>query len=521
MKKLLISFSIILILAFPMIAKGAQEALKSPNHPPLDENSTFVIALNPSEDTLFLNPIEASDATSFLILEGLFEGLFSFDPKTSKPVAAIANSYTVSSDGLKWLFFLDKNARFSNGDLITASTFVDSWFYLLDQSGSINSYLVSLFESVSGLRDYLDAKSSRSDVGIKALSDHVLEIKLDHPSPYLAALLATAPFSAIHESFRKNKKNQLISSGPYVISSMDEKSIILEKNKWYHDYDNVFSDYIKFVYYESLELIEAYLNKEIHWSLVYIPPQLLLNEHDLHIANEYSTGFYYFSSSEGPYSNAQIRKALVKLIPWDEIRKETAQIFLTDRLIPNSFSFEFSGKADEQSSYRILSEEGFPYGAGLPVLNMAVHRGAKIFESAQKIADIWSQKLGITVILDVVPLGMYSRYPSQSPYDFAFITWIGDIHDPFAFLNLFSSSSGYNLANYKDDYYDNLLSKAISTTDESFIEEAHQYILNEAVVIPIYHGITTNIVSTEIVRGWYDNILNIHPLKSLEVLKLE
>jgi oligopeptide transport system substrate-binding protein len=276
---------------------------------------------------------------------------------------------------------------------------------------------------------------------------------------------------------------------------------------------------------EPLKLIESYLDKKVHWSLAYIPVQLLSKESDLHMASEYSTGFYYFSNSKGPYAKDSIRKALVKLIPWDQIRRESGQIFPTDRLIPDSLSFEFIDEVDEAGSYKILSDEGFPYGAGLPDLNMAVHRGAKIFESAQKIADIWSQKLGITVILDVVPLGMYSRYPSQSPYDFAFITWIGDILDPFAFLNLFNGSSGYNLANYNDNAYDRLLSTAMTSEDEQqrevLIEKAHRYLLDEAVVIPIYHGITTNIVSTDIVKGWYDNILNIHPLKNLEVLNLK
>lgn len=523
-KRLLLLFNLILIGSL-LFAKGTRESTIEPFRDPLDENNKIFIALPLSEDPLFLNPIEATDANSLLILEPLFEGLFSQDPKTGLPIKAIAKEYNLSEDRLKWTFTLDPKARFSNGEQITAQTFIDSWFWLLDQSNENSFYLMSLMEPIQGVKEYRNKKVNRSAVGLKALNKETLEITLINQAPYLKALLATTPLAAIHFSFRdKNslKEENIISSGPFVIKDFASGKVLLEKNKWYRSYDFVQSDYIEILMTDQTTVEKRYKEGILHWSLAYVPLQILNSPLDLHIGPEYSTGFYYFSAKEGPYANNRIREALSLFIPWDELRKESRQIFPTKNLIPGNSNAP-ENLVDESRAYKILAEEGFPYGAGLPSLYMAIHRGSQIFESAKLIADLWSLKLGITVVLDVVPLSLYSRYPENTPYDFAFITWIGDIHDPFAFLSLFKGDSGYNLGNYSDEIYDNLLEEALTTDNDQqrtlIIDEAEQRLLTQKAIFPIYHGITTNIVATNLIDGWYDNILNVHPLQYLTLKK--
>ena len=524
-KRVLLLFNLILIGSL-LFGKGTRESTIEPLRAPLDENNKISIALPLSEDPIFLNPIEATDANSLLILEPLFEGLFSRDPKTGLPIKAIAKEYTISEDRLKWTFTLDSKARFSNGEQITAQSFIDSWFWLLDQSNENSFYLLSLMEPILGVKEYQNKKVGRSSVGLKALNKETLEITLINQAPYLKALLATTPLAVIHSSFRDNKNSfkeeNIISSGPFVIKDFASDKVLLQKNKWYRSYDFVQSDFIEILTADQVTVEKRYKEKKLHWSLAYIPLQILNSPLDLHIGPEYSTGFYYFSAKQGPYANERIREALSLFIPWDELRKESRQIFPTKNLIPGNSDAPTS-LVDENRAYKILAEEGFPYGAALPPLYMAVHRGSQIFESAKLIADLWSLKLGITVVLDVVPLSLYSRYPENTPYDFAFITWIGDIHDPFAFLTLFKGDSSYNLGNYFDEVYDNLLEKALTTNDDQqrtlIINQAEQRLLNQKAIFPIYHGITTNIVATDLIDGWYDNILNVHPLQYLTLKK--
>lgn len=522
---------IILVCALPLFSRGTRETEPLPSRAPLSKENTFSIALIESDDTLYLDPIRATDATSLMVLDGLFDGLYNLDPKDGEPVLALAEKANVSDDGLTWTFELKENTRFSNGDLITAETIVDSWLWLLQQSqqGEGNTYLISMLDCIEGVEQYRTGSGSSNKIGISIGDPLEIIVRLSSPAPYLPKLLSMLPLSAIHPSLRRKERSvapeDIVSSGPYVIDSFSENHIILAKHPWYSAYKEVPSDYIRFSFMEPQAIVESYLKDEIHWALSYIPPELLDNPADMRIFSQFSTGFYYFSADEGAYANPKVRRALDLLIPWDGIRSGSGQLFPTNKLIPNGNQYseerEDTFADDEQEAYALLGEEGFPYGAGLPPLHMAVHRGSQVTESAERIADILSRKLGVTVVLDSVPLSTYSRYPELSPYELSFITWIGDFHDPFAFLYLFSGDSGYNLGKLHDQTYDRLLGQAMRAKTvaerDGLTDAAEAYLLDNSLVFPIYHGFTINTVRTDRVTGWYDNILDFHPVKYLGI----
>jgi ABC-type oligopeptide transport system substrate-binding subunit len=516
--------------SLPLFGGGVPD-VEQPSRPPLDPQNTFSIALLESDDTLFIDPIRATDANSLLIIDGLFEGLYSLDPKTAQPIPALARDVVVSEDGKTWTFRLKENLSYSNGDPITADSIISSWIHLLDlfREGGGNTYIISMMDCIKGVEDYRKGSSPASKIGISTSGPTTIRIELEHPAPYLPSLLSMKPLAAIHPSVHQPRDGfdytSIVGSGPYVIESFSTSSVLLAKNPWYMDYDEIPSDHIRFTFMDKNGIVESYRNGDIHWALAFIGREVLKHPSDMHISPQYSTGFYYFSSDEGVYSNRRVRRALQLLIPWDELRSSSGQLFPTSQLVPWYTQKTIPGptmpKDPEAEAFSILEEEGFPYGAGLPTLHMVVHRGAQVVKSAERIADIWSSKLGITVVIDSVPLSTYSRYPELSPYDFSFITWIGDFHDPFAFLHLFSGDSGYNLGKFHDSEYDALLERAMSADDgqkrTQFAMEAETYLLGTSTVFPMFHGFTTNTVRTDEVAGWYDNMLDIHPLKYLQI----
>lgn len=531
MKRLPVCMVLLLALALPLFSRGSREVEPLPSRAPLRRESTFSIALLKSEETLYLDPIRATDSTSLMVLDGLFEGLFALDPKSGEPMLALAKEAKISPDGLIWTIILKDDIRFSNGDRITADSVVSSWLWLLHRAraGEGNTYLSSMLDCIEGVQAFRTGEGSESKVGLSTEGDNTIVIRLNSPAPYLPSLLSMMPFSAIHPSVRVEEQSlpfdEIISSGPYVIESYDGSSVLLAKHPWYADYQEVPSDYIEFSFMESASIVDSYLEKTLHWAVAYIPREVLHNPADMRISPQYSTGFYYFSANSGVYANAKIRRALDLLIPWEEIRHETGQLFPASRFIPHEKSITDptprSPEETEQEALGLLAEEGYPYGAGLPTLYMAVHRGAQVVESAERIADILSRKLGITVVIDSVPLSTYSRYPELSPYDLSFITWIGDFHDPFAFLSLFSRDSGYHLGTLDDGSFDTLLDQALAANDEQErterIEAAENHLLESSVVFPLFHGFTINIIQHDMVQGWYDNLLDIHPVKHLGI----
>ena len=146
-----------------------------------------------------------------------------------------------------------------------------------------------------------------------------------------------------------------------------------------------------------------------------------------------------------------------------------------------------------------LAEGGYPYGEKtLPMINMAVTRGSQNALAAELIARLWSTTFGITVTLNTVPLSVFASVPEENPYDFCTITWIGDYFDPMAFLQLFASDSSFNLANFSDSRYDELLELAMKADEISRRElllQAEQILLDSGVVIPMSTAFATSILS--------------------------
>lgn len=496
----------------------------------LDKNSNFTIALNQSLDPITFHPHTASDADSLLILNGLYEGLYALDPVTATPQLALAERVEKSADNLVWTFYLRDALAFSNGDTITAQSFIDSWISLLSlsQAGN-NSSLASLFDVVLGAKEFRLKTSSIKRLGLKALDQHTIEITLASPAPQLPSVLALPAFAPLHPSQRGNKERyqaiHLITSGAFVVEQENSAQVILRKNPYYYDLESVGSDYITIL--RSLneqERAAAYQADEIHWSTAFISLSALKSPRDLRLAPQYGTGFYFFSAADGPYAKPEVRKALTALIPWEEIRKTSGQLFPSSHLIPFAQQLEEEvQQLDKNQVLALLGEAGYSNSSDLPPLAMAIHRGSQLEQVSHQIADIWSSELGLTVVLDTVSLSLYTYNPKHSPYDFAFATWIGDFMDPFAFLHLWLSDSSYNLGRLHDPIFDDYVHLALGEETES--ESSHYYynlaesrLLSERAVIPMHHSFSTNFINSERVEGWYVNLLDIHPLKYLRAL---
>ncbi len=519
MRKVLIFFLVSLSL-LPVSSSGKKEILELPER----NGTTFTIVYPESRDTLLLDPFSASDEISLMVLEGLYEGLFRFDEETGNPVPAYAESYTISEDGLTYTIRLKEGSMFSNGEAITARTFIDSWFLLLEASGpgTQKSSLISLFDVVRGARNYRLSGTSKGDVGLSSPSSSELVIQLHNRAPYLISLLATVPFSAVYPA-ETGYGGGIITSGAFTLETVSDTEILLKKNLSYRDQAEVKSDYISFKAMNEEESSAAYRNREADWFTVYIPIQELRSPLDLHIDPIYSTGFFYFSRNDGTYSDPLIRKALSLITPWDALRGASGQPFPTSSFLPFSRHGGTEEEGTVEEARQLIREAGYSTAGELPPLTIAIHRGSALAEIAETLADLYSEKLGITVIVDTVPLSLYTRYPSANPYDLSYITWVADFHDPVAFLNLFYGKSAYNIGNYHNEEYDSLFESALFSTSETerafFMEESHKFLLNDSLLFPLYTGFSLNTVDNERVKGWHANDLNIHPLRSLEIIE--
>lgn len=522
-RKILVSI-ILISSALPALTAADFIPEKSNSPVQLRKSSEFVIAIDMNEEPFTFNPQKSTNINSAQLLTAIAEGLVTYHPATLDPVPGAANAIETSDDGLIWTISIRKDARFSNGDPITAYTFFDTWFHFINQETAGD--MASLLDIIKGVRAYRTGRATnKSSVGIRTLDRYTLELRLITPAPYLLNILCHHIFTAIHPDNLLNLDNitaeTFISSGPYRIAAANEEEIYLEKNPYYWDKDNVKSEHIRIELRESgLALLIDFSGELVHWSEAYIPIPLLYDEDDVIVYPEYSTGFYYFSENSGPYSMPKVRKALSLLIPWDELRESGNYLYPTDTLVPQDTLYYGAGGipgSNRELSFQLLEEAGFPKGSGLPLIHLAIHPGEALEEMTDRITDIWSTELGITVITDVVPFSVYLGDPENSPYTMGFITWIGDFYDPYSFLNMWLSDSNFNPGKYQNPEFDSLIRRGLEQEDDAkrflYFREAENIILQQAAVIPISHGVSVNFINTDIVSGWYPNLLDIHPLK--------
>ena len=474
MKKLLKVLTAVLLLAAASIPLSAQS-----------QTETLTVLMDPGKDEIILNPYTASDSNSIVIMLNLYDGLFSYDAETSEPVPAIAESYTVSDDGLKWTFKLRK-AGFSDGTGITSRTFSESWNYMA--GGPLGSNL-----------DFV-ARNEDCTLDLETPDDKTLVINLRYAVPYLPSLLCQPCLAAI--------KDTTSYSGAYTLTSQSDEKITLRRNPYY--WDRIGIDFVDIILGDSND--ELLLNGGAQWSMAAVADAA-----DYMVLSKlYATTFFYFSATEGAYADASIRKALIDVIPWDFIRSLQGSLVESSSIVPDSGA---SAEIDDNIA-ALLAEGGYPYGQKvLPLIRMAMTRGSQNATAAELIARLWSTTLGITVTLDTVPITVFTSVPEENPYDFCSITWIGDYFDPMAFLGLFASDGSYNIANFSNAEFDALLDQAACASDDlsrrAILLQAEQVLLDSGAVIPMSTAFATNFIRKDMITGWTANPLDIHPFKTI------
>lgn len=450
------------------------------------QGETLKVLIDPGEDDIILNPYTASDSNSIVIMLNLYEGLFEYDHTTSEAKPALVEKYSTSEDGLTWTFYL-RSAKFSDGAEITSKTFADSWNYMI--GGPLASNLDFVGRTDTGKLD------------IQTPEKNVLVVNLKYPVPYLPSLLCQPCLAAI--------KDTTSYSGAYTLQSQSDELIKLRRNPYY--WDAVKTDFVDILIGED-NYKQEFLNGNIQWSMA-----ALSDASDYMVLSRlYATTFFYFSAQEGAYADENIRKALIDVIPWDIIRSVQGSLLESSSIVPES---GLQANISDDILW-LLAAGGYPYGEkALPVINMAITRGAQNAQVAELIAELWSKTLGITVILNTVPLTVFASTPELNPYDFCTITWIGDYFDPMAFLQLFASDSSFNLANFSNEEYDALLDAATNAADEvtrkDLLLQAEQVLLDSGAVIPMSTAFATNFVRNDLISGWETNPLDIHPFKEI------
>ena len=471
-----------------------------------------------------LNPQITSYASDSQILTGLYEGLFSYNPLTLEPQYAIAKDYKVSRDKKRMQFIIRDEACFSNGEKITAQSVRDSWISLLSTP---DAPYASLLDIIRGAAEFRRGEVPESEVGIYVNDEKTLSVYLTRPANYLPKVLCHAAFSVIH-------RNPMVFSGAFVLEEQNEKATILKKNPNYWDAKNTHMEQITFLQSEGADQSAFLFNDGlVDWVIADLNPDKLLNKSAMRMDAEFGTAYYFFKTSYSKKSDEygvkktsvwdypEFRNAVLEAVPWDIIRGNPivpATTFVYP--LPGYPTVQGFDYTDEREALSKMNEARKKYDIPADQKLKLTFELTKYVLSEEKIEAFKKalEPLGVELVTKEVPVQTYLPGVKTSDSDLFAYTWIGDFADPLAFLELFSSTSTLNDSGWSNSRYDELLEKAASVGETErlkLLSEAETILLDNGLIIPLYHPVSFNILNLAEVGGWAPNSFDIHPLKYL------
>ena len=465
-----------------------------------------------SVQTHDLNPQTTSYSSDSQILTGLYEGLFTYDPRSLAPTYAIAIDYRISRDQKRWTFTINPKACFSNGEKITAADVRNSWLQLLSTP---NAPYASLFDVISGAADFRNGLCSADKVGIYANSDESLSIHLVKPANYLPKVLCHSAFSVVN-------KNPEVYSGPFYLDTFELGYYRLKKNPYYWDSQNVPLKEIDFIQSDSSIENAYYFNIGFaDWVSSNVDTDVLINKNAFSLNAEFATTYFFFKNNSEIWNIPEFRAALFEAIPWDYLR-EGYYVPATTYVYPigNYPAVEGYSYTDVKEAENLMNaareKYNIPQSKILPII-LEIPENAFSSEKLAALSDAWA-KLGVELQVKMKPTYEYFNSVKTSDSQLFIYTWVGDFADPLAFLELFRSDSTLNDSLWKNEEFDSLLNQAAEVSEEErykLLSEAENLLLDNCMVIPIQHPVIYNIIDKNSVGGWFENAFDIHPLKYL------
>ena len=489
-----------------------------------NDNDELVISFQSLQ--LEYNPLHTYTSTEAQIYTALYEGLVSYNPFTLEPIPATAEYWKISEDEKTYHFYIRENAKFWNGDPVTADTFRNSWLKLL--SPDENAEYSFLFDMIKGAREFrLGNEKDPASIGIKAVSSSELEVTLKDPAAHFLKILCHHSFSAIHPDFLNtadwNSSPSIISNGPFYITEKSNEEIIMVKNELYWDRDNVKLDSIKILFTDDDEKVtDDFNNGNIHWAAGGINFDRLNNADSIMVNAMFATSYFFFSCRDYPFDNPDVRRGLSLIIPWEDIRTENNLFIPTSNLVPGISSYpEVTGISAQNlnEGLSLLKKAGYENGINLPLMKINIPTGIENQRIADIIKNAWEEILEVEVLIESYSFRNYYEVLKDDNYTLGTISWIGDFADPLTFLQMWTSDSNLNDAEYRNSEYDTIINNALKQPAPDrykTMAKAEDIILNTAVVLPISHSPAINCVNNNIIEGWFPNPLDIHPFKYIK-----
>ena len=492
-----------------------------------DSASKQVLNWNESAELPTMDLSKATDVVSFDTLNNTMEGLYRLG-KDSKIEPGLATKTKVSSDGLTYTFTLRKDAKWSNGDKVTAKDFVYSWRRTLDPK--TNSQYAYLFEGIKNATDVMNGKKSTKEVGVKADGDYKLVVTLDKQIPYFKLLMGFPTFfpqnqNAVEKYGSKygTASKYMCYDGPFNLTKWTGTNLSwsLKKSDNYWDKKNVKLDSINFkVNKSNSTAYNLYQSGKLDaTSLSAEQAKQLKGQSGYTVRQAASTFYFQYNQTKPEFQNKKIRQAISMVID----RKEFVNKVLGNGSIPSKGLVSTglatrNGKDFADASYvkdgatvnfakakklwaeglKEIGKDSLTFG----LLSDDTDGAKKTTEFIQSAIE--SNLKGAKVECANVPFKTRLNRTNQGQFDVVISAWGADFADPISFLDMFTSNNSYNAGKWKNAQYDKLIEASKSTdagnADKRWndLVSAEKILIQEQGISPLYQQATAWMVKPKV-----------------------
>ncbi|MCF1685698.1 peptide ABC transporter substrate-binding protein [Tetragenococcus halophilus] len=473
----------------------------------------------------------AMDTISFTALNNVYEGIYRLDENNDPQPAGAAEMAEVSDDGLTYNIKLREDAKWSNGDPVTADDYVYGWQRTVDpETASEYAYLYGYVENGD---DIIEGDKDPSELGITAVNDYELEIKLDTPTPFFDNLLAFASFfpqpqEVVEEKGEDYAKtgDDSVYNGPFTLTEFEGAGSDTEwsytANDEYWDKDSVNLDKINVsVVKESstgLNLFQDGQTDDV--VLTGELAQQNANDPEYQSVKEARTSYIELNQEDedSPFRNKDLRLALSYAIDRESL---VDQVLGDGSVASTNLLPEETGKdPDTNEDFTEVSDSTLEYDPEkaqehwekakeeLGIDSLEFDLLAEDTDSTKRVGEYiqgaWEELDGMKVNSTTVPFTVRIDRSTEGDFDAVVGGWGADYADPSSFTDLFESGNSYNFGKWSNDEYDKLVEDSATThvnnPKERFQDllDAERVINEEMGVIPVYQKAEGHMISDKV-----------------------